>query len=254
MAPWRGDRGAGLPACAAAALLLVAVLSAGCTGTVTPSGEIETQTREVGSFDRVVLSGAGMLTIKPGKTASLTIRADKNVMPFVASEVSGNELELGIDAGGRVIKLDESSAPEFELTAPSITAIENSGSGRIVGGSFSGGLFTIVHSGSGVIELDEVSVLNLDTTVSGSGTVRIGGGLTGAQVVNVSGSGSFEAADLECKVAMVKISGSGSVELWATEGLDASVSGSGNVSYWGDPRLTEQTIGSGQVESLGPKS
>ncbi len=231
-----------------------AIATTACGGVITPSGQTVTETPEIADFDRVALTGAGTLTIKPGTTASLTIHADKNVMPYVTAEVHGSELQLGIDARGRLLRLNESDAPQFELTAPSITALTNSGSGKVTGESFSGGLFTIVDSGSGVIDLGDVNVLNLDTTIPGSGAVRIGGGLTGAQVVSVSGSGSFEAPDLESKVATVKVSGSGTVELWATEGLDASISGSGSVSYWGSPRLTEEASGSGKIEALGAKA
>ena len=228
-------------------------LATGCSRVITPAGERETETREVAGFDHVVLSSAGKLTIKPGKTASLEITADKNIMPYITSEVQAGELEIAIDTRGRVLELGGSDAPEYVLTAPSITALTTSGSGDIMGGPFSGGLFTIVVSGSGGMDLDNVDVLTLDTTISGSGSVAIAGGVTGAQVVNVSGSGSFSAPDLESRVATVKVSGSGDVEVWATEGLAANVSGSGTVSYWGSPGVTEEVGGSGEVKSLGKK-
>lgn len=238
---------------AAAALALVAIAATACTGSITPSGQTTTETRELTSFDRVALTGIGTLTIKPGSTASLTIKADKNLMPYITTEITGSELVIAIDAGARILEFGGADEPTYELTAPSITGLKNSGSGTIEGGPFSGGAFTIEDSGSGVVDLSDVNVLTLNTTISGSGEVKIGGGLTGAQVVEVTGSGSFEAPDLESKVAAARVSGSGSVELWATEGLDASVSGSGDVSYWGSPRVTEETSGSGEIKSLGGK-
>lgn len=225
-----------------------------CAGIVTPSGQVETETRDVGEFDKVALSGVGTLIIKPGATASLTVRADKNLMPYVTVNTSGGTLEIGLDGRGRIFKLDASTTLEYELTAPSITAISNSGSGKVTGGPFSGGLFSITDSGSGSVDLTDVSVISLSSTVSGSGAVKIESGVTGAQEVNVSGSGSFTASDLESKVATVKVSGSGSIEVWATEGLDATVSGSGSVSYWGSPQVNENVSGSGHVRSLGAKS
>ena len=242
----------GWAACAVVVLAL-ALASGGCAGVVTPSGETVTETREVTSFDSVSLTGIGTLTIKPGSTASLTVKADKNLMPFIKTEVVGSELEISINAGARILKWGGSDDPVYELTAPSIIGITNTGSGTIEGGPFSGGSFTIDDTGSGAIDLGDVDVLSLNTEITGSGKVSIGGGVTGAQVVEVSGSGSFEAPDLESKVATVRVSGSGSVELWATEGLDANVSGSGGVSYWGTPRITEESSGSGKITSLGDK-
>lgn len=232
----------------------VALGVSACAGIVTPSGEVVTETREVGEFDKVALSGVGTLIIKPGATASLTVKADKNLMPYVTSETSGGTLEIRLDTRGRIYKLDASTTLEYELTAPSITAIVNSGSGKVTGGPFSGGSFSITDSGSGAVDLADVSVLSLSSTVSGSGVVKIESGVTGAQEVTVSGSGSFKAPGLESKVTSAKVSGSGSIEIWATEGLDSTVSGSGSVSYWGSPQVTKTVSGSGSVKPLGPKS
>jgi hypothetical protein len=232
--------------------LLVAATS-GCSAIVTPSGQIETQTREVGSFDKVALSGSGTLTIVPGQAVSLTVRADKNFMKYIKTTVDNGELNIGMDAGARIVELGSSNI-EFELTAPSVTTIINSGSGKITGGPFSGGAFTITDSGSGSIDLKDVNVISLSATVSGSGVVSIQGGVTGAQEVNVSGSGSFSAPGLESRVATVRVSGSGDIEIWVTEGLDAGVSGSGAISYWGTPQVTQDVTGSGEVKPLGSKS
>lgn len=235
------------------AIALVIAVTVGCAGIITPSGEVVTETREVGEFDKVALSGVGTLIIKPGATASLTVKADKNLMPYVTTETSGGTLEIGLETRGRIYRLDANTTLEYELTAPSITAIVNSGSGKVTGGPFSGGSFSITDSGSGLIDLTDVGVVSLSSTVSGSGAVKIESGLTGAQEVTVSGSGSFKAPGLESKVATVRVSGSGSAEVWATEGVDATVSGSGSISYWGSPRVTENVSGSGKVKSLGPK-
>ncbi len=239
---------------AALALLVAMLVLSACVGVITPSGTVKTETREVGDFDRVALTGVGTLTIAPGKEASLVVRADEKLLPYIKTEVEGNELVIELETRGRILRLGSDPAIEYELTAPSITAITNSGSGMVTGGPFSGGLFAITDSGSGKIVLDEVKVISLSSTVSGSGEVEIKAGVVGAQEVNVSGSGSFNAPDLESRVATVRVSGSGSVELWATEGLDAQVSGSGSVSYWGSPRLTEESSGSGEVKALGDKS
>lgn len=232
---------------------VVALSASACSGIVTPSGEVVTETRQVGEFDKVALSDIGTLIIKPGASASLTVKADKNLMPYVTVETSGGTLEIGLDTRGRIYKLDANTTLEYELTAPSITAVINSGSGKVTGGPFSGGAFSITDSGSGAVDLTDVSVLSLSSTVSGSGAVKIESGVTGAQEVTVSGSGSFKAPGLESKVATVRVSGSGSAEVWATEGVDATVSGSGSISYWGSPRVTENVSGSGKVKSLGPK-
>jgi hypothetical protein len=240
--------------CAVLTIVLSAGLLAGCFGgTIAPSGSQKTETHQLESFQGVALRCPGTLKVVPAKTASLKITADSNVIPYITSTVQGNLLVIELERSGAPVQLGPGAKIEMELHAPALTVIENSGSGSVTGGPFSGGLFNIKSSGSGDVSLGKVSVVSLGTEISGSGSVAIESGVVGALEVTVSGSGSFAGPDLESRVATVRLSGSGDAEVWATEGLDAGVSGSGSVSYWGSPRLTEDVTGSGSVKALGPK-
>lgn len=238
----------------AVAVLGVAVLAGCSVGSITPSGSLETETRDVTGFERVALRGPGTVKIVPAKTSGLKVTADKNVMPYIATSVEGNLLVIEIKRGGRPVVIEPGVKIDIELQATMITAIENSGSGKITGGPFSGVQLEITNSGSGEIGIGGVNLVSLTTRVSGSGDVTVEGGVVGAQEVDISGAGAFSAPGLESRVANVRVSGSGDVELWATEGLDASITGAGSVGYWGSPRLLEEASGSGKIRHLGRKA
>lgn len=236
------------------AILALALGPVACAGgPINPSGDVKTETRKLESFDEVTLAGVGKLRIVPGDEPVLEIKADSNVMPYIESEVVDGSLTIGIDTVGRTLKLDSDTVVEFELTAPIVTAITNTGSGSIAGGAFGGTLFTLTDTGSGDIALDEANVVSLSSTISGSGSIEVKGGVTGAQVVSITGSGSYSAPGLDSKVATVRVTGSGHAEVWASEGLDATITGSGTVGYWGSPRLSEDTQASSGVKKLGDK-
>lgn len=236
------------------AIALAAGILTGCIpGTLAPSGSVKTETRALAAFQRVVLTCPGTLEVVPSKTSSLKVTADDNVIRYVSASVKNGVLTIDLKRSGIPVDLGPGATLDMELHTPSLTEIDNSGSGSVTGGPFTGTEFTIVCSGSGDVSLKDVSVVSLSAAVTGSGGVAIDGGVVGAQQVDSSGSGSFEAPGLESRVTTVRVSGSGSVVVWATEGLDATITGSGSVSYWGSPRLTEEASGSGSVKSLGPK-
>jgi len=64
----------------ALALLAVLLLVSACSVTK-GSGRVVTETREVGGFTKVELSGSGELTIEKTGTESLSISAEDNLLP-----------------------------------------------------------------------------------------------------------------------------------------------------------------------------
>ncbi len=76
-----------------AIVLALLLVSSGCS-TVSGSGNVVTETRQVSGFNRIDLAGSGEVTIQQGDAESLTIEADDNVLPRLTSEVSNSTLKL----------------------------------------------------------------------------------------------------------------------------------------------------------------
>lgn len=156
------------------------------------------------------------------------------------------------------------------VTAPRISSAHLSGSGRLDLGQLSQDRLSLGVSGSGAAVAGG-AIKTLSAHVSGSGSVRLTG-LTNAQMdasisgsgwvkaagagdrldLHISGSGSADLAELALNQANVEISGSGSAKLAPKQDADVGVTGSGHVSLLTEPaHLSTHRSGSGSISHPG---
>jgi hypothetical protein len=188
------------------------------------SGNVVSETREVGDFDRIAVESFGTVNVEVGPAASLTVEAEDNVLPLLVTEVDGSTLRLGSEPNTSFRDVEE---PVYTITVPSLEEVSISGSGDVT-----------------------VTGLSNDTfaaTISGSGDIRPAGEAVSLDV-SISGSGAFHGEGLAVADAEVDVSGSGSVVVDAADSLDVSISGSGDVRYLGDPVVGRSVSGSGSIE------
>ena len=102
-------------------------------------------------------------------------------------------------------------------------------------------------SGSGRVNLENLSQPELALSLTGSGSLR-GQGTVDHLSVTITGSGSADLAKVAAKQLTVKISGSGDVEAAPKDDADITIAGSGNVRLASRPaRLKNHIAGSGRV-------
>ena len=198
--------------------LVLSVLATGCT---LGSGDIITESRDVGGFDEIVLMTSGDVDIEVTGTETLEIEADDNIMSLLTSEVVNGKLELG-------------SSGSFATTRGityKITARELAG---------------VTLSGSGDIEVSGIDTDSFEATVEGSGNIDPSGSSTNLKVA-ISGSGNFSGNDLESVNGEITVSGSGEAVVNVTDDLMVRIDGSGDVRYLGNPTIDQQISGSGSV-------
>ena len=106
-------------------------------------------------------------------------------------------------------------------------------------------------SGSGTVDMDNLSQPALAVRISGSSSLRAQG--TSDQVtVSIAGSGRARLADLVTRQLTVDVSGSGNLEAAPQDAADIRVSGSGRVRLLSHPAsLRSRTSGSGRI-TTGP--
>lgn len=77
-------------------LILVTACGVHGVGGVKGSGNLITETREVGSFTRIAVSGGANveLTVDPNLTQSVSVTYDDNVIRFIVTEVDSNTLVI----------------------------------------------------------------------------------------------------------------------------------------------------------------
>lgn len=233
------------PASARVALTAVLVVAfVGCVDGVIGvrgSGNMATESRDVGGFTEIVLEGSGEVNIEMGDTESLTIEAEDNLMSHLTTDVEGGRLVLGTrDA------IVTTRGIVYTITATSLDGITVSGSGDVEVADVTTTEFSTEISGSGAVDISNLEADRLAVTISGSGDIDVTG--TAAELeVDIPGSGSFDGEGIETRVGDVSISGSGAAVVNVADTLEANVSGSGTIEYLGSPAVSSNVSGSGSI-------
>ncbi len=227
-------------------LLFITSANAQKYGRVKGNGNIIHKTRNVGSFEKVDVSGAFDIYLVNGKEGHLDIKIEENLLPYLVTEVDGGNLKIKWKKGSSI-----STRKGVVITVQfnAINAVALTGSGDIVAkDKIKADHFKAAVSGSGDIEL-EVFANSIKAAVSGSGDIDLKGSAKFFEAV-VAGSGDISALNLKTEKAEVKVSGSGDVEIMVQNELKARVSGSGDVTYKGNPKIQDIKVsGSGNVSS-----
>jgi hypothetical protein len=85
-------------------------------------------------------------------------------------------------------------------------------------------------SGSGSLNVKQVTVKSLASSIFGSGKCVLASRVTDRSLV-VNGSGKYAASHLESQTMSMTVRGSGSSTIKATQALDVTITGSRNLNY-----------------------
>lgn len=206
------------------------------------------ETRKLDGFTSVSFGVSGKLFLKQGNSYEVVLEGDADLLDQIETEVRGGELVIRKENWR--IKMNEKVT--VYITMPSIDGLGVSGSGTIVAtDALKCDDLDIRISGSGTMELAELSADRIDAGISGSGNILVSGSGADQMELSISGSGDFRGEDFEVKEMEISVSGSGSCRCNVTGSLEARVSGSGDIYYTGNPQRTDaRTSGSGKVRKL----
>jgi hypothetical protein len=209
----------------------------------------QTQSRAIGSVDRVFLRGPGNLQIVQASQSGLTISAPAEIIQDITADVADGALYLGY-RDRRIVPLNLwRQEITFLLQVEDLSQISSLGSGRIHVGDFDSDNLELNLSGSGEIIVDELTADNLAIQLSGSGKITLKGDVESQQVA-IKGSGCYYADNLLSDFGVLRISGSGAASVSVADQLDIVISGSGKVNYRGYPEIRKQIHGSGSVHRV----
>ncbi len=188
------------------------------------SGNIKTESRSVGSFSKIDLTGSPDVEVVVGSDTSLTVTTDDNILPVIETTVDGDTLNIGSKQS-----YSTSHGVNVKITVPALNGVSISGSGDIHVAGLKAG--------------------DMHVNVTGSGDVTLKGDADRLRA-QITGSGDVHAADLSAKDVHVTVTGSGDATVRASEQLDATVTGSGDVRYYGNPPQVRKNItGSGDISA-----
>jgi len=185
--------------------------------TVTGSGNVISETRNVSGFDSVMLEGSGNVTVSFGSSESVMVEADDNIVPLIETTVQNGRLVIGTKNNTNITTRN---GIHVTVTAKSLKGISLKGSGDIKVTNLTGSNVTVELPGSGNI------------TVTGT-----------ADSVNIS-----LADGLQARSATITLNGSGNITAYASENLEATLRGSGTIHYSGNPSQVNKSVtGSGTI-------
>jgi hypothetical protein len=227
----------------------VSSISSGISTRVTGSGVVTSEDRPVAGFNQVNFTGLGEAEIVQSDNESLTIEAEQNLLPYITSQVRGNELVIGVRPG---VSLTPTEPIRYKLNLKDLSAIDVSGMGQVNMAGLKTGSLSITGSGAAGVDLGNLQADSLDVNLSGAGNMAVTG-TADRLIVRISGAGGFKGGDLQSQNATINIPGLGNATVWAIQNLDVSITGAGSVNYYGSPDVTKHISGLGRINSLGEK-
>jgi hypothetical protein len=227
-------------------LLSLALLPVLADAATAGSGHSATETRSVGEFQAINLTGSMDVLIRQG-AQQLQVQADDKLLPLLETTVEstrqGSTLVVRWKRGEN---LYAKSKVQLTISLPKLSAVVASGSGDIQLEPYTTPALLVSLSGSGDARLSGLSTDELSIRIAGSGDVS-GKGSAGKLSVNIAGSGDVQLADLRSDDVDVQIAGSGDAVVNAQKTLNVRIAGSGDVSYVGNASLKSKVAGSGSV-------
>jgi hypothetical protein len=221
-------------------------------GAVAGSGVVKSETREVAEFQSISIDYPADITVKQGKSESLEIEAEDNLLPQLSASVRNGTLYLENTERNWQERVNSTKPVIVTITVVELDSVQFPTAGKMLIDGLQTDSLIISVSGAGDVTLTDLDSGNLEFNLSGAGNVDAGGATERLQL-NISGLGNFNGDNLQSQNAEVNISGAGSATVWADDQLDARISGAGSIDYYGSPQVSERISGVGSVRKIGDK-
>jgi hypothetical protein len=180
------------------------------------NGKLKEQKRNVEEFTSIDAGGAFSINVYVGKSTSLRISAEENLLQYIKTTVKGGTLYIDTKKN-----LNPKKEIEIDITTPGLASLEASGANNI-----------------DIVGLNEKE---FSVSLSGAGNVDLTGNAEKLRA-ELSGAGNIDAKNLKAKEVFICVSGAASADVFAKEYLDASVSGVGSIDYYGNPEKTRTNV------------
>jgi hypothetical protein len=219
------------------ALFFIATLTASSQDEkVEGNGKIASQTRTVGAFTGLSISGGFEVVLTQGTTESLKLEADENVLPRIKAEVVNGVLRISSKSIRNAKRL------KAYVTVRDLKSLELAGGIKLSGtNTISGSTLKFDFAGGIDVELD-LKVKELVADVAGGTKITLRGQ---AQTVrlDLAGAASFKAADLKTEFFTMDAAGASHAEVHVTKELNVDAAGIVSVDYKGSPKIKHSGMG-----------
>lgn len=232
----------------AIALVLIAVaVSYGLAGwdCIKGSGNVITETRQIGEFERLKLSGGYDLILTQGTSPELRIEAEDNIQKHIEATAEGGELRISMKD-----KICRSKQIKVYLTAVNLKSIDCSGAVDITStNKITSDVLKIDISGAGEVEMD-IEADELISSISGAGEMDLDG-TAKSHKIKISGAGDVDAVDLVVNKYDIHLSGASDCRINVLDELYVETSGASSIAYKGNPaKVEKKTSGASSIRQM----
>jgi len=180
---------------------------------VSGSGKVATDKRDVTGFTSVDVSGVFQVEIVSGKDYSVEVQADDNILPLIETNVSGSTLQIDLKD-----KASTRSDMVVRITAPNIERVETTGASKVTASGIKNDSFSINTTGASKVYLTGETA-NLD--------------------IDVTGASMVDAEQLNAAIVNIQASGASKINVNVSGELHSEASGASRIVYSGDPKTID---------------
>ena len=181
------------------------------------SGNIKTREFNVSNFNKVEVSGEGVLVIEQGDVVSLDIETDDNLFEYVKVSVSGEILKIET-LYGEGYDLVPTDSIYYYLKFKDLEELK--------------------LPGAVTVKCDNLQLSKLDLDMSGVADVEVAGEIN---IINISvdGVGNLKCGNLSSTDCSINGDGNAHITISVNGKLDINFTGIGTIKYSGDPEVNK---------------
>lgn len=224
-------------------------MGTGFTGTVSGSGKIKAETRKLNTFDAISIDYPAEVLIVQGKSETVKLEADDNLLPQLSTKVQNGKLVITNSESEWSKRVKSSQTVKITITVKDLHDVEFSAAGKLRIEKLTSDSLNFDLSGAGEVKLIDLKVDDLNCSLTGAGDIKADGTANNVKV-EIDGFGSFYGDDLQSLNADVTINGAGSVKLKVKTKLNAEINGAGSIGYYGNPTVDQSVNGAGSIDRL----
>jgi hypothetical protein len=209
---------------------MISAFAVACGGEVQGNGVNATETRALGSFDRVRIlqEVSARIAIDPLTTGEVKLTGDANLLPIISTEISGDELVIDLRGDSRGI--DTMVGLVIEAGTRSLVSAE------------------LEHGSS--LEIDGLDADDFSLSAVG-GSIADFSGRAKLVDIEMAGGSIARLTNLEADEAHLQIAGAAEVDVCVKHRLEGDAAGNSEVRYTCNPREVDvDTSGGSNVSRL----
>ena len=211
-------------------------------GGIKGDGNVIKEDRTISGFTSLEVSGAFHVYLYQGKTESLTLEADKNLMEVIVTEVKGDKLKIYTKEN-----IQRATELNVYLTFEELEMIDISGAVSIQGEGMLE-FDELYLDGSGASEITmEMNVASLNADFSGASEIELSGNAKTASF-DFSGASEIDALEFKIMNCELDVSGASDARVHVLENFEVNVSGAASVKYKGTPHVSKDVSGAGSIK------